>query len=587
MQMFYFPACSLFIIILIVVCFYARKRLKAEETTLYNRLIILNLFETIFSITVLAIGYNFGSTIFVYLFNRFDFVCCLMWIWNFALYIAYVSITSKTGRIDIYKKIEKISGIVNIFVLICILLLPLKIYTDGNIAYAYGLSTDVLYLSVVIYLIVIIVCVIYNRKNLKNHKYIPLYALIFLVIVTLIVRKINPGLIIISSIISYIDLIMYFTIENPDMKLLEEVHKSKEISDSANEEKTLFLYNMTQEIRGITNNINDDANVILDSKDYDEIYDSARDIIAMTSKFTNITNDILDVNTIDETTIKVYNSKYNIKNLIKQIVNIYTDVCKDKELKFITNIDHDIPETVYGDSISLKEVLNTILNNSAKYTTKGYIEFNVNTVIKNDICRLIFTIEDSGMGIKSSDVAKIKIDDKSLGKANKLLTLMNGTMMISSDYGIGTKVKIILDQKIEKENNTEITKYESNFDNISILSVDDSESGLKIIEKLLKGTNILLDLATTGKECLDKIKIGKYDLILLDEELSQISGIDLMKKITALRNFKTPVLLLTKDNSYEYNEEYLKIGFTDYILKPLKKEILLSKINEYTKKGKK
>jgi len=308
--------------------------------------------------------------------------------------------------------------------------------------------------------------------------------------------------------------------------------------------------------------------------------------MANTSKFTNMTNEILDVNTIDESTIKVYNSKYNIKNLLKQIVNIYADICKDKELNFRTNIDHDIPETIYGDSISLKEVLLAILNNSVKYTSKGYVELNVNTIIKNDICRLIFTIEDSGMGIKSEDVAKIKIDNKSLGKANKLVTLMNGTMIISSDYGMGTKVKIILDQKIEKETDPEITKYESNFENISILSVDDSESGLKIIEKLLKGTDIKLDIATTGKECIDKIKIGKYDLILLDEELSQISGIDLMKKIKALRNFKTPVLLLTKDNSYEYNEEYLKIGFSGYILKPLKKETLLSKIDEYTKKDK-
>ena len=90
-----------------------------------------------------------------------------------------------------------------------------------------------------------------------------------------------------------------------------------------------------------------------------------------------------------------------------------------------------------------------------------------------------------------------------------------------------------------------------------------------------------------GKDCIDKIKIGKYDLILIDEELSQISGLDLMKKIKEIRNFKTPVLLMTKDNSYEYNEEYLKIGFTDYILKPLKKEPLLEKIDKYTKKDKK
>ena len=370
------------------------------------------------------------------------------------------------------------------------------------------------------------------------------------------------------------------------MKLLEEMHKSKEISDNVNEEKTLFLYNMTQEIRSITNKIDDNADTILDSKDIETIYDAARDIKANASNFTSMMNEILDIGTIDSTTIKIYNSKYNIKLILKQLINIYSNTCKNKELKFITNIDHDIPDSLYGDAINLKEVLTIILNNSTKYTQKGYVELNVNTIIKNDICRLIITVEDSGIGIKSEDIDKLKLEDNSLSKANKLLTVMNGTMLISSEYGIGTKVKVILDQKIELNDNQEILKYESTFDNISILTVDDSESGLKIIEKLLKGTDIKIDKAYTGKECLDMIRLNKYDLILLDEELDQISGIELMKKITAIRNFDIPVILLTKDNNYEYKEDHLKEGFCDYLLKPLKKETLLEKIDKYTKNEK-
>ena len=238
--------------------------------------------------------------------------------------------------------------------------------------------------------------------------------------------------------------------------------------------------------------------------------------------------------------------------------------------------------------IGIKEVLNSILSNSVKYTSNGYIEFSVNTIIKNDICRLIFTIEDSGIGIKSGDIDKIKLDEKtSLSKVNKMVTLMNGAMTISSDYGSGTKVKIILDQKMETKENTVVSKYENVLDDKSILVVDDNESSLKIIEKLLKGTNIKLDKVMTGKECIDSIKVNKYDLILLDEELSQISGNDLLKKIREIRNFDTPVVLLTKDNSYEYNEEYLKNGFVSYILKPLKKDILIDRINECVRKDNK
>ena len=579
-----FTIVSFFYSLILNIFFFSKKRLKNVETDLFSLIVITNFINIIFALLSYYVELLNGNPII----NNFLAKGVIFCFYTFSfLFNLYVITTSKNIK-ESFKKNEK-QRIYIFYILfgLPILLLNLHNYHQDNVIYSYGACANYQYIVISLMIAFWIILLIKNFKKINRKKSIPIFAFIILLVVVAMIQKVKPELLLLSWLETFVIFLMYFTIENPDMKLLEEVHKSKEISDSANEEKTMFLYNMTQEIRGITNNINDDASFILDSKDYNEIYDSARDIMANTSKFTNMTNEILDVNNIDETTIKVYNSKYNIKNLLKQIVNIYTDVCKDKELKFITNIDHDIPETVYGDSINLKEALTTILNNSVKYTEKGYIELNVSTIIKNDICRLIFMVEDSGAGIKSEEVAKIKIDDKSLGKANRLITLMNGTMIVSSDFGIGTKVKIILDQKIEKEKDTEIAKYESNFENISILSVDDSESGLKIIEKLLKGTNIELDLATTGKECLDKIKIGKYDIILLDEELSGISGIDLMKKIKALRNFKTPVLLLTKDNSYEYNEEYLKIGFSDYILKPLKKEILLSRINEYTKKDKK
>ena len=472
--------------------------------------------------------------------------------------------------------------------LIIISSLPLEIKEINGVTTTEGLTFGYSFLMFTIIYIIMTIMVLRDFKNIKNKKYIPILLLVFASLVLNVVMTTNPDMNYLLNPIFVINImIMYFTIENPDIRMIEELHEAKLISDNANEEKTLFLFNMTQEIREVTNKINDDTDIILNSKDYEEIHDSARDIKAITSNFSSATNEILDMSSVDSTTIKIYNNKYNVKNLIKQLVNVYGDICKNKELKFRTNIDHDIPEELYGDGINLKEVLNTILSNSTKYTAKGYVELSVNTIIKNDICRLIFTIEDSGAGIKSEDINKIKVDNKSLSKANKLITLMNGTMLISSDYGVGTKVKVILDQKIGETEETEVSKYESTFDNISILSVDDSESGLKIIEKLLKGTNIKLDLATTGKECLDKIKIGKYNLILLDEALTQISGAELMQKIKEIRNFKTPVILLTKDNSYEYNEEYLKIGFVDYILKPVKKEELLAKINKYTKKDKK
>ena len=579
---------SLIILVILSIVFFLKKRMHRTEDNVYGGILISSILTIIIGLLLgLAISSNslMYKEFIVTVLNKGYLYGIFFVISLFAYYTYYVS--SKKNEKEIKKTFKKILFF-DVINLIIISSLPLEIKEINGVTTTEGLTFGYSFLMFTIIYIIMTIMVLRDFKNIKNKKYIPILLLVFASLVLNVVMTTNPDMNYLLNPIFVINImIMYFTIENPDIRMIEELHEAKLISDNANEEKTLFLFNMTQEIREVTNKINDDTDIILNSKDYEEIHDSARDIKAITSNFSSATNEILDMSSVDSTTIKIYSNKYNVKNLIKQLVNVYGDICKNKELKFRTNIDHDIPEELYGDGINLKEVLNTILSNSTKYTTKGYIEFSVNAIIKNDICRLIFTIEDSGMGIKSEDINKIKIENKSLSKANKLITLMNGTMLISSDYGVGTKVKVILDQKIGETEETEVSKYESVFDNIDILSVDDSESGLKIIEKLLKGTNIKLDLASTGKECLDKIKIGKYDLILLDEDLSQISGPELMQKIKEIRNFKTPVILLTKDNSYEYNEEYLKIGFVDYILKPIKKEELLAKINKYTKKDKK
>lgn len=581
------PICAIVFSLLLIIVYFTKRRINLLENKMYCVMLICVFMDSIL-VTLeksLVINRELSSipelTQFVVgVLNKFDATTLIVLTSALFLYIYIITIKPTDKK---FKKTLYITILTNIIFMVLIFLLDVQLITNGEIISISGTTLYPTYIGCGLNIIHSIIITLSNIKQITK-KHIPLIITILMFILLILIFAFNPYITVISILLTFVNYVMYYTIENPDMQLLEEIHKAKEISDSANEEKSLFLYNMTQEIRNINKKIDDDADNILDSKDWEETYESARDIKSLTAKFNSMTNDILDVSQINSSNIKVYNSKYNIKNILKHIINIYADICKDKALKFITNIDHNIPEILYGDPIGLKEILTIILDNSTKYTEKGYIEFNVNTIIKNDICRLIITIEDSGTGISSENINKIKIDNKSLSKANEVTTLMNGTMIISSDYGKGTKIKIILDQKIELIENEEVSKYKKIFDNVEILVIDDSDSGHKIIDKLLKDTNIKIDKAINGKESINKIKLNKYDVILLDEELSQISGAELIKKIKEIRNFNTPIILLTKDNSYEYNEEYLKLGFNDYILKPLKKDNLLDIINKYAKK---
>ena len=596
-----FTIYSLFYSVLLNIVYFARKRLVTFENKIFEKLMITNLIGVI-----LAIGSYFTIVnidkypIFNVIVSKGYIVYLLTWITLFSVYIFAISIDDSKNRKKKINRIIKGFSILYVIFLIVIIIKPLYYHNAGGTVYSYGPSANVMYVVSSVYIAIWIVRLIINYKKIRDKKYLPIFAFMLLGVVVIVIQKSHPELLLMTSMETFIVFLMYHTIENPDMKILEEVHRAKEISDNANEEKTMFLYNMTNEIRNITKDIDYSADDILDETsnkkiDVEVINDAAREIKGSTAKFTTMTNEILDINSIDSASIKVYNDKYNVKLIIKELVTVYSKKCNVKNIAFRPSIASDIPEYLYGDSVGLKQVLDIILDNSVKYTSSGYIEFNVNAIIKNNIARLIITVEDSGTGMKAEDIIKVfnKKNDRNedslnlnnnLYNAKALITLMGGTIIPSSIYGTGTTMKIVLDQKVAKESDEKLDKYEEVYDKKKILLVDDNISTEKIISKLIKGTNIKLDYVSLGKEALDKIRgKEKYDLILLDEVMVPLDGVTVMKKFKDIRNFKTNVILLTRNNEYEYNEKYLTYGFSGYLLKPISKDKLFEIIDKYLK----
>lgn len=582
---------------LLMTVYFRKKVFKSKENKVYSILVVVSFFELIVELILDFVGpmYKEIPNVSYFVARLFSFGVEL-WITILLCYVLFVCLSIK-------KKERYIPVVRNIAVVLMIIfttlnfILPLNFKYDGYIAYTYGPSVNIIYLSAFVYSFIGIIALIRNIKNIKDKRFFPI--LLFLVVggAASYIQYMNPGLLLATPIHAFITFIMYFTIENPDVKMIEEYHKAKEIADNANEDKTMFLYNMTNDIRAITKDINNEANnaiLELDSKKIDKDYMSEclRGIKENTARFTTMTNEILDVSSIDNASIKVYDEKYNIKLLLRRLVTQYNDKCKEKNLTFRSNIDSTLPEYLYGDSLGLKNVLTSILDNSVKYTSNGYVELNVSTIIKNNIVRLIITIEDSGIGISPDKLETIfyknreEIDGSNIKNnlytAKKLITLMGGTIIASSNYNEGTTMKIVLDQKLGEQYDEKLTKYENTYDKKRILLVDDNISTNKIISKLLKDTNIELDYVSLGKEALDKIRSKeKYDLILLDEVMDPLDGKTVMKKFKDIRDFNTKVILLTRNNEYEYNEEYLKYGFAGYLLKPINKDKLLEIIDKY------
>ncbi len=580
---------SLFYSVLLMIAYFSKDKIKTLENKVYSKLIIINFIGIILELfcTIFA-GYAKDYLVFYTILNKLFLVELTIWCSVFSVYVFLISSKKEKNELKSYlKKVSIFHIVIDVITMFLIFVLPVQFNINdlGYVMYSYGPSVNIVFISSTLYIILMFTCLIRNFKNVKSKKYLPIYVYMVIGVLVGIVQKLHPEILAFTSMEAFITVIMYFTIENPDKKLLEEIHTSKKIADAANEDKSMLIYNMMNEVKSIASDINKSSEVILNSNNLEENRFFAREIISSNNKLYSMANNIYNIDVIDDINVKTVKNKYNIKLLLKEVISKNKELFEDKDISFRFNIDSNLPNTLYGDSINLKNVLNTIIGNSYKYTDKGYVELSVNAIFKKDIVRLIIKIEDSGIGIKAEDLDKClnknTKDQNSLYGARKTINIMGGNLLISSEYNKGTIVTIILDQKIYTNNKD---NYDNYVNNKKILIIDDNNSSIKLISKILDKHNILYDSSNLGKEALDRIRKGdKYDLILLDEDMPYMNGISVMNKLNKIKGFDTKVILLTKNSNIIYDDIYKDSGFCDYIIKPIDKDDLMNKINKYLK----
>lgn len=576
-------------IVLVTMMYFNKKRISTYENKIYGHLLLVSVLQIIMGLLGFITIYYYPNALLIKRIINVAYLFSLIcWPLIFTLYVISISFNNKQN-----KKIDFIIFAIFLIVFLIISALPMGYYNINNFVYTSGSAVSFTYFMSFLCILTIIFCVIKNRKNLLSKKYIPVASFFLIGIVALIFQINNPKLFLISPMEMIVTIIMYFTIENPDVKMLTEVYRAKEISDNANEEKTMFLFNVTKEIKTVTNSINSHTDTILEETSNKNINvavvnDNAMEIKSDIAQFNTMTNELLDISSIDAANIKVYNTKYNIKLILKQIITTYKDKCNN--IEFRSNIASDLPEYMYGDSINLKKILISLLDNAIKYTNNGYVELNVSCVKKQDICRLIISIEDSGIGIKSEELDKVFNKNKeelnrdnlknNLYTIKKILTIMGGAIITNSTYGKGTTMKVILDQKIVPDEFSPELKL---YNNKKILLIDSNENTYKIFKKILHSDNINIDYVGVGKLGLDKIREKeKYDLVFIEDDLKPIDGYEIIKKLNNIKTFNSPVVLLTKDSNIQYSDDYKKYGFKNYLLKPIKKKDLFEIIDTLT-----
>ena len=512
----------------------------------------------------------------------------------------YVLIITCDNYINFRKKLIKFTTSLYIIAIIILSFLPIENVFLNNASYAKGMAVDFTYLSSGIIIGVMFLTLLTHMKKIKNKKYLPLLFFVILGSITSIMQRIYPELLMVTAMESFIMLIMYFTIENPDVKMIEELNIAKDTAEKANRAKSDFLSSMSHEIRTPLNAIVGFSECIANADSLEEAKDNANDVITASNTLLEIVNGILDISKIEAGKLELIENDYDTQKLFNDVIKLIRVRIGDKPLDFRVSIAEDLPPVLYGDHGNVKKILINLLTNAVKYTDNGYINLNVKCVKTEQICRLIVSVKDTGRGIKKEDIAKLftkfqrvdedrntTIEGTGLGLAitKQLVQMMNGNIVVNSVYGEGSEFTVAIDQrlslaKIEVEKN-DITDFNLDLTGKKILIVDDNKLNIKVAEKVIAKYNPIIDSCESGFECLEKVKINKYDLILLDDMMPKMRGSEVLVKLKEEPNFNTPVIVLTANAINGMEEQYLSKGFNGYLAKPIEKDKLFYILNKY------
>ena len=594
---------SLIYILFICILYCSKKRVDLFENKIYFSLIISNIIGVILELICL---YYPKYTLFSNIAVRIFMIYLLIWGGLLTLYIATISSKEETKA----KKLVLPFIASYILFSIPVTFLPMDFIAINNSYYTDGICVKYVILMSSLYMGLDTFIFFRHLKTIAIKKCLPIIAYFVFMGIVVVIQRMYPEISIITAAETFVTLLMYHTIENPDLQMLRETEMARNQAERANNAKSDFLSSMSHEIRTPLNAIVGLSEDIATFEDQvpSQVVEDTEDIRAASQTLLEIVGNILDISKIESGKLEITNEVYKPKEIIETIAKIDATRIGDKPIDFKINIAEDLPYEVIGDRLHIKQIINNLLTNAFKYTEQGEVSLTAKCINKDNICNLFISVQDTGRGIRAEDINKLfekferldvekntTTEGTGLGLAitKALVEMMGGKINVQSQFGKGSLFVVNIPQTIKTITNpltdtqalrlNEIRKAalaNTDYGFKKVLIVDDNKLNIKVARRALDDFNFEIDECYDGQECLDKIVTGKeYDLILMDIMMPNMSGETAMAKLKENPDFNIPTIALTADAVVGAKEKYISEGFVDYIAKPFSKDQIKEKLD--------